>query len=110
MSTLRKWCEAAGSGQREILWNSDRLGMKEFVTANADIDQWLKRQAGFQSRRIAELDDGSIVDMLLWDTAANGEDAASRIMVETANSSVHAAIDQRSVVWRIAEVRHHIDS
>jgi hypothetical protein len=39
---------------------------KDFVAANADINEWLKRQPGFQSRRIAELDDGSIVDMLIW--------------------------------------------
>jgi len=26
---------------------------EEFVAANADIDEWLKRQPGFQSRRIA---------------------------------------------------------
>lgn len=82
------------------------LGIKDFIAANTDIDTWLKRQKGFQSRHIAELEDGSIVDMLIWSSAANGRDAASRIMGETADSPVHAAINQRSVVWRIAEVRH----
>jgi len=80
---------------------------EDFVAANADIDVWLKRQPGFQSRRIAELDDGSIVDMLIWDSAAKGRDAAERIMDEMGHSPVHAAIDQRSVVWRIAQVRQH---
>jgi len=78
---------------------------KDFVAANTDINEWLKRQPGFQSRRIAELDDGSIVDMLIWKSAANGSDAAARIMVEMGHSPVHAVIDQASVVWRIAEVR-----
>jgi len=81
------------------------LTAEDFVAANADIDDWLKVQPGFQSRRIAELEDGSIVDVLIWDCAANGKDAAERIMAETARSPVHAAIDQRSVLWRIAEVR-----
>jgi hypothetical protein len=84
------------------------LGMKDFIAANVDIDVWLKRQAGFQSRHIAELEDGSIVDMLIWSSTADGTDAASRIMSETADSPVHAAINQRSVVWRIAEVRHQV--
>jgi hypothetical protein len=78
---------------------------KDFVAANADINEWLKRQPGFRSRRIAELDDGSIVDMLIWASAANGSDAAQRIMTEMGSSPVHAVIDQRSVVWRIAKVR-----
>ena len=37
---------------------------KEFIIANADIDAWLKRQPGFQSRRIAEKEDGTIIDVL----------------------------------------------
>jgi hypothetical protein len=81
------------------------LTIKNFVAANADINEWLKLQPGFQSRRIAELEDGSIVDMLIWDSAASGKDAAERIMNEMRHSPVHAAIDQRSVIWRIAEIR-----
>jgi hypothetical protein len=77
----------------------------DFVAANADIDEWLTRQPGFQSRRIAELDDGSIVDMLISSSATNGRSAAEGIMDEMVHSPVHALIDQESVVWRIAEVR-----
>jgi hypothetical protein len=84
------------------------LSPEEFVAANADIDEWLKRQPGFQSRRIAALDDGSIVDMLIWDSADCGRDAAGRIMEEMGHSPVHAAIDQGSVVWSIAQVRHQL--
>ncbi|HEY4201503.1 MAG TPA: hypothetical protein VGM83_13190 [Devosiaceae bacterium] len=80
----------------------------DFVAANADIDVWLQRQPGFQSRRIAELDDGSILDMLIWSSAEAGGDAAGRIMAETANSPVHRMINQSTVDWRIAEVRHQL--
>jgi hypothetical protein len=81
---------------------------EDFVTANADIDDWLKRQPGFKSRRIAERDDGSIVDMLIWDSAANGRSAADRITTEMVHSAVHAMIDQRTVSWTVAPVRHRI--
>ena len=77
----------------------------KFVAANADINVWLQRQPGFCSRRVTELDDGSIVDMLIWGTAAQGRDAAARIMTEMGHSPVHALIDQGSVDWRIARVR-----
>jgi hypothetical protein len=80
------------------------LTVDEFIAANADINEWLLRQPGFRSRRIAQASDGSIVDMLLWDSVVNGTDAAERIMNEMGHSPVHAAIDQQSVVWSIAQV------
>jgi NAD(P)-dependent dehydrogenase (short-subunit alcohol dehydrogenase family) len=48
--------------------------------------------------------------MLIWKSAANGSDAAARIMDEMGHSPVHAVIDQRSVVWRIAQVRQQTTS
>ena len=81
---------------------------KEFVAANADIDAWLKRQPGFRSRRIAERDDGTIVDVLIWDSAEDGHKAASGVMTEMGHSPVHAMIDQSTVEWTVAPVRHRI--
>jgi hypothetical protein len=36
----------------------------DFIAANAEVDEWLKQQPGFRSRRIAVREDGTIVDML----------------------------------------------
>ncbi|QND63363.1 hypothetical protein HB777_05190 [Mesorhizobium loti] len=80
----------------------------QFVAANADIDAWLRRQPGFLSRRIAERDDGTIVDVLVWASVEAGRNAASGIMTEMGHSPVHAMIDQRSVDWTVAPVRHRI--
>jgi hypothetical protein len=46
--------------------------------------------------------------MLIWSTAKDGERAASRIMIEMARSPVHAMIDQRTLDWTVAAVRHRI--
>ena len=81
---------------------------QEFVAANAGIDAWLKRQPGFRSRRIAERNDGTIVDVLIWATEADGRKAASGIMTEMGHSPVHAMIDQRSVDWTVAPIRHSV--
>lgn len=81
---------------------------EDFIAANAEIDDWLKRQPGFQSRRIAERDDGTIVDTLIWDTAANGSAAMNRLMDEMGQSVVHDMIDHRTVSWSIAPVLHRI--
>ncbi|MFZ6647728.1 hypothetical protein ACO0LO_18540 [Undibacterium sp. TJN25] len=82
---------------------------KEFIAANADVDAWLRLQPGFQSRRIAQRDDGSIVDMLIWTTAANATSAMRRLMSELAQSPVHALIDQGTVSWTVASVGHWVE-
>lgn len=82
----------------------------EFIAVNkADIDNWLKKQKGFQSRHIAEEPDGTVIDMLIWDSAEYGTDAMHRIISETSHSKVHTMIDQGTVSWRIAEIGHSIN-
>ena len=86
----------------------DGQSCKGFIAANDDVDEWLKRQPGFRSRRIAERDDGTIVDMLIWDSAEDGLRAASGIMTEMGHSPVHGMIDQSTVDWTVAPVRHRL--
>jgi hypothetical protein len=78
----------------------------EFIKANADIDEWLKKQPGFQSRRITGKEDGTVVDMLIWDSVEEGTDAMHRIISETSNSKVHSMINQGTVSWNIYPVNH----
>jgi hypothetical protein len=82
---------------------------RQFIAANADIDDWLKRQPGFRSRRIAEQDDATIVDMLVWASADRATASMHRLMHEMANSPVHTMIDQRTALWSVATVRHQFD-
>jgi hypothetical protein len=84
------------------------LTLKDFITANADVDAWLARQPGFILRRICEHADGSVVDMLLWASAQDGRRAASGIVTELSASPVHAAIDQSTVDWSIHRCRHAV--
>jgi hypothetical protein len=84
------------------------LTIKDFIAANQDIDQWLKVQPGFISRHICEREDGFVVDMLIWKSAEAGHRAANGVTTEMAASAVHAAIDQATVAWSIAAVRHRL--
>lgn len=77
----------------------------EFIAANTEIDGWLQGQPGFISRRIAVEDDGTIVDMLLWTSAANARASMNRLMSELADSPVHGMIDHDTVSWTVATVR-----
>jgi antibiotic biosynthesis monooxygenase (ABM) superfamily enzyme len=82
---------------------------EKFIATNQDIDRWLERQPGFRSRRIAQRNDGTIVDMLLWASTDDAESAMHRLMDELQNSPVHALIDQHTVLWTVAPVFHSIN-
>lgn len=79
---------------------------KDFITANADVDIWLKKQPGFQSRHIAQQPDGTIIDALIWDSETDGTNAMHNLMTELADSPVHEVIDQETVSWNIYPVYH----
>lgn len=79
----------------------------DFVNANADITAYLRRQPGFRWRRITEDDDGTITDIVAWDSATDGRRSAAGIMTEMANSRVHATIDHATVEFRIVPVLQH---
>ena len=81
---------------------------KEFIAANVDVDAWLKKQPGFQSRHIAQRPDGTIIDVLIWDSEVDGTNAMHNIMSELADSPVHDMIDQETVSWNIYPVCHQV--
>ena len=83
---------------------------QDFIAANTDVDEWLKKQPGFQSRYITQKANGTIVDALIWDSEADGSDAMHRLMTELADSPVHAFIDQVTVSWNIHPIYHRIEA
>lgn len=85
------------------------LTIGDFLLANTDVDAWLLKQPGFISRRIAQREDGVVVDVLVWKSVADGEDGAARLMVDLADSPVHAAIDQRTVDWTVSPVHRLVE-
>ena len=86
------------------------LTTTDFVTANADIDAYLKRQPGFQWRRILETGDGTIIDIVAYDSMEHARAGASGISGEMADSPVHATIDHSTVDWNLTTVVHRIEN
>jgi hypothetical protein len=84
------------------------LTSADFVTANADIDAYLRRQPGFQWRRILETDDGTIIDIVAYDSREHASAGASGIGGEMAGSPVHASIDHSTVDWNLTKVLHRV--
>ncbi|MHA4946078.1 hypothetical protein ACX27O_02065 [Micromonospora sp. SD19] len=80
----------------------------DFVNANEDINDYLRRQPGFRWRRIVQDDDGTVTDIVAWNSAADGRRSASGIMTEMADSPVHTTIDHATVDFRIVPVLRHL--
>jgi hypothetical protein len=85
------------------------LAAADFVTANADIDEYLKRQPGFEWRRILETGDGTIIDIVAYDSMEHARAGAAGISGEMGNSPVHAAIDHTTVDWNLTTVIHRVE-
>lgn len=83
---------------------------EDFVTANADIDKYLRRQPGFQWRRITVRDDGTVVDIVAYDSMARARAGAGGITGEMGDSPVHATIDHTSVDWQLTTVLHGVEA
>lgn len=86
------------------------LTIADFVTANADIDAYLKRQPGFQWRRILEIGDGTVIDIVAYDSMEHARAGAVGISGEMADSPVHATIDHSTVDWNLTTVVHRIEA
>ncbi|MGA1813810.1 hypothetical protein VH571_15615 [Frondihabitans sp. 4ASC-45] len=89
---------------------STGLSTADFVAANADIDEYLKRQPGFEWRRIMESADGTIIDIVAYDSMEHARSGAAGISDEMAASPVHASIDHSTVDWKLTTLAHGIDA
>lgn len=82
------------------------VSFADFVAANREVDAWLRLQPGFRSRRIGEQPGPRIVDLLLWDSEAAARTAMYELVEELYDAPVHALIDQDTVTWTVAGIRH----
>ncbi|WP_394775249.1 hypothetical protein [Flavobacterium sp.] len=83
--------------------------LQQFIEANQEIDEFLKRQRGFISRSIFELKKDMVYDLLEWETAEDGTSAMHKLMSELSDSVVHDLIDQSTVSWNIAPIKHFVN-
>nr|WP_200942086.1 hypothetical protein [Angustibacter sp. Root456] len=80
------------------------LSSADFITANEDINAYLRRQPGFRWRRIVEADDGRVVDIVAYDSRERALAGAAGITGEMGDSPVHATIDHGDVDWQLTTV------
>jgi hypothetical protein len=69
----------------------------DFVAANRPVNDWLAAQPGFVSRQLAERDDGSYIDILVWSDRSAAEAAAGAVMAVFGEADAMTMIDPESV-------------
>lgn len=92
-----------------ILRPASGLTPDGFVAANADTNEYLKRQPGFQWRRIVVRDDGTILDIVAYDSLQHARAGAAGITGEMGDSPVHEAIDHSTVDLQFTAVLQHVE-
>ncbi|MFH7004379.1 hypothetical protein [Flavobacterium bizetiae] len=83
--------------------------IQQFITANKEVDEFLKQQKGFVSRSIFELKKNIVHDLLIWENTEDGTNAMHKLMDELSDSVVHDLIDQSTVSWNIASIEHFVN-
>lgn len=76
-----------------------------FLDANAEVNDWLKKQPGFLARHLAHKDDDSWVDIVLWQDNDAAQKAAAKLMEEMAHCEAMVAIDPASIAMSHAGIR-----
>lgn len=76
-----------------------------FIAANASVNEWLRRQPGFLWRQLAEQQDGSFVDVVLWQSHDAALAAGAKMMEEMAQSPAMTMIDPSGLEMKHARIR-----
>lgn len=82
---------------------------QQFLDANAAVNDWVKQQPGFVSRHLAERDDGSYVDIILWQTREAALAASGKFMAELAQSEAMTMIDPMGLEMSHGNIRLSVD-
>jgi hypothetical protein len=77
---------------------------RTFVADNAPVTDWLKRQPGFVMRQLGQKDDGSWLDLVLWQSHEDAVAASEKLMVDLKDCAVMQAIDPQTMVMAHASV------
>lgn len=91
-----------------VTFRTPSVAPDRFVADNAEINDWLKRQPGFHWRHLAAQEDGSWVDVVLWDDRETANRAAEKLLVEMAACPAMTAIDPASIAMSHADIHMSI--
>ncbi len=82
---------------------------RDFIDANAMVNDWLRRQPGFVARHLAERDDGSFIDIVFWQDRDAALAASGKMMEEMAQSEAMTMIDPMGLEMSHAAIRFSVD-
>jgi antibiotic biosynthesis monooxygenase (ABM) superfamily enzyme len=78
---------------------------QDFLAANEEINDWLASQPGFLRRDLAEGEDGTWLDVVVWQTMQEAHAAAAAMEAEAGNFVAMGMIDPASISMRHANLK-----
>jgi len=75
-----------------------------FVAASDKVTDWARKQPGFLSRELAQLEDDSWLDIAYWTSTEAAKKAGETFMSELGDSAFMAMIDPASVKMTYGEL------
>lgn len=68
-----------------------------FIEASSAMVDWLQKQSGFLSRNMSNLEDGSWIDIVYWESTQAAKAAAEKFMQDLGDCAFMRMIDPESV-------------
>lgn len=78
---------------------------RDFLAANQEINKWLAGQAGFLRRELAEGEDGTWLDIVVWKTMGDAQGAAAAMETIAGNFAAMRMIDPASISMQHANLK-----
>jgi hypothetical protein len=88
-----------------VTFRTTEMDQERFIAANAEVNDWLRRQPGFLARHLAGKDDGGWIDMVLWTDREAAMQASAKLLQELGSCEAMTAIDPRSIAMSHAAIR-----
>ena len=83
---------------------------QDFVQANDKLNDWVKQQPGFQSRKLIKQQDGSWLDVVQWASLEQAQSAGEKFMADLGDSQCMAMINPETVTMGHHELMIHLSA
>jgi len=93
-----------------VLWKSkEGIGIEEAKNAITTLNDFVKQQPGFISRKTALAEDGMFLDIVLWTDLASAKTASEKAMQNEKTSKVFSTIDEKEMTFQHFEIFNSLE-
>lgn len=93
-----------------VLWKSkEGISIEEAKNSITTLNDFVKQQPGFISRKTALAEDGMFLDIVLWTDLASAKMASEKAMQNEETAKVFSTIDEKEMTFQHFEIFNTIE-